>query len=71
MYNYGVVDNTYIIVMKKYRCSLREWILTRKNELRKHMPTILTIFYDILKIVKTLHEQKVTHYDIKADNILL
>lgn len=71
MYNYGVVDNTYIIVMKKYRCSLREWILTRKTELRKHMPIILTIFYDILKIVKTLHEQKVTHYDIKADNILL
>ena len=36
-----------------------------------HLPTILTIYYDVLKIVKTLHEQKVTHYDIKADNILL
>lgn len=30
MYNYGVVDNTYLIVMKKYSCSLREWVLQRK-----------------------------------------
>lgn len=36
-----------------------------------HLSTILTIYYDVLKIVKTLHEQRVTHYDIKADNILL
>lgn len=36
-----------------------------------HLSTILTIYYDVLRIVKTLHEQRVTHYDIKADNILL
>lgn len=36
-----------------------------------HLSTMLTIYYDVLKIVKTLHEQRVTHYDIKADNILL
>jgi serine/threonine protein kinase len=71
MYNYGVVDNTYVIVMKKYNCSLREWVLRHKNELWTHLNTILTIYYDVLKIVKTLHDQKVTHYDIKADNILL
>jgi len=35
------------------------------------MTTILQLFRDILQIVKTLHDQKVTHYDIKADNILL
>lgn len=27
MYNYGVIDNTYVIVMKKYTCSLRDWRL--------------------------------------------
>lgn len=27
MYNYGVVDNTYVIIMKKYHCSLRDWRL--------------------------------------------
>jgi len=71
MYNYGVVDNTYVIVMRKYNCSLREWVLKRKENILSYISTILTIYYDVLKIVKTLHEQKVTHYDIKADNILL
>jgi serine/threonine protein kinase len=71
MYNYGVVDNTYVIIMKKYECSLREWILNRKDSLHSHLTIILTIFRDVLLIVKTLHDQKVTHYDIKADNILL
>jgi hypothetical protein len=55
MYNYGVVDNTYVIVMKRYNCSLREWILNRKSHLSSHFSTILTIYYDVLKIVKTLH----------------
>ena len=32
MYNYGIVDSTYVIVMKKYNCSLRDWVLTNKNK---------------------------------------
>lgn len=27
IYNYGINDNTYVVVMKKYACSLREWRL--------------------------------------------
>jgi serine/threonine protein kinase len=31
----------------------------------------LAIFYEILKCFKTIHNHKVTHYDIKCDNILI
>lgn len=35
------------------------------------LSTLLGIFKEILKVVKLLHHNSVTHYDIKADNILL
>ncbi len=71
MYNYGVVSNAYIIVMKKYDCSLRDWILKFKDSLHLKLPQILKVFWDILHIILLLHEKSVTHYDLKADNILL
>lgn len=71
MYNYGVVSNGYIIVMKKYSCSLRDWVLKNKDNLPSKIEHTLKIFWDILQILLLLHEKSVTHYDIKADNILL
>jgi serine/threonine protein kinase len=71
MYNYGVVENAYIIVMKKYDCSLRDWILLNKEKLANKLNIILKIFWDVLQIILLLHEKSVIHYDIKADNILL
>lgn len=35
------------------------------------VPLILKIFWDVLHIILLLHEKSVTHYDIKADNIML
>ena len=71
MYNYGVVSHTYVIVMKRYDCSLRDWIVRKKEHLRDKVQEILKIFWDVLHILLLLHEKCVTHYDIKADNILL
>ena len=39
MYNYGVVENSYIIVMKRYDCSLRDWILVNKERLTNKLNT--------------------------------
>ena len=41
MYNYGVVNNAYIIVMKKYDCSLRDWVLKHKDKLPSKFKQIL------------------------------
>ena len=71
MYNYGVVSNAYVIVMKKYDCSLRDWVLDLRDQSPLKLNQILKVFWDILQIVLLLHEKSVTHYDIKADNILL
>ena len=76
MYNYGVIDNTYFIIMKKYTCSLRDWRLGNRisplmDAYPVNLPNILSLYFDILKVVKLLHDQNVIHYDIKADNIML
>ena len=75
MYNYGVIDNTYVIIMKKYPTSLREWSLEKIKQKGQpngwNLASVLTIFYEVLKVVKFLHDNKVTHYDIKGDNIML
>jgi hypothetical protein len=55
MYNYGVVSNAYIIVMKKYDCSLRDWILQHKDNLHGKFKIILKIFWDVLNIILLLH----------------
>lgn len=72
MYNYGVRDNTYVIVMKRYTMSLKDYISKRKDHLQgKYFVSILTMFKEVLDVTKLLHDHNVTHYDIKADNILL
>ncbi len=71
MYNYGVISHAYVIVMKKYDCSLRDWITMNKESLSAKFPVLLRIFWQFLQTLFLLHEKSVTHYDIKADNILL
>lgn len=71
MYNYGVVGNNYVIVMKRYDCSLRDWVVNHKHQLTTKINTILKLYWEVLNIILLLHETSVTHYDIKADNILL
>jgi serine/threonine protein kinase len=68
VYDYGVTDNSYVIIMKRYRFSLRYW---RRMQKEVNLPLLLGMFREILKVVKLLHEHSVTHYDIKADNILI
>jgi len=55
MYNYGVVGNAYIIVMKKYDCSLRDWVVKNKDMLHNKTNAILKVFWDVLQILLLLH----------------
>lgn len=41
IYDYGVTDNSYVIVMKRYRFSLRHW---RRSQKEANLPVLLGIF---------------------------
>lgn len=66
IYDYGVTSSDYVIVMKKYAGSVKEW-RAKNGELGKQ----LSLYREVLQAVHMLHGNNVTHYDIKADNILL
>lgn len=71
LYDYGVTQSDYIIVMKKYQKSLKQWRAEQKGDWQTNLSVYLTIFRDVLKAVQLIHSHNVTHYDIKADNILI
>jgi len=71
LYDYGVTDSSYIIVMKKYPVSLREWRHKQEGNWMDNLPTYLTIYKDVLKATAMLHSHNITHYDLKSDNVLL
>ena len=70
LYDYGVDENDYYIVMKCYPMSLKQWRIQLKGSLEEHLPELLTVYREILKAVQTIHRHNVTHYDLKCDNIL-
>lgn len=55
MYNYGVVSHAYVIVMKKYDCSLKDWLNANKNELFSKLQIILKIFWQVMQTLILLH----------------
>ena len=71
LYDYGCDDEYYYIVMKRYPISLKKWRIQQKQSLKEMLPTYLSIFKDVLHAVQIIHNNKITHYDLKCDNILL
>ena len=71
LYDYGCDDEYYYIVMKRYPISLKKWRIQQKQPLKEMLPTYLSIFKDVLHAVQIIHNNKITHYDLKCDNIVL
>jgi serine/threonine protein kinase len=71
LYDYGVTATDYVIVMKKYPFSLRDWRLRQKGAWQDNLSSYLTLYKEILRAVHLLHQHNVVHYDLKADNVLL
>lgn len=71
LYDYGVDDTSYYIVMKRYSGSLKEWRLKQKPAMHENLSLYLSIYREILRSFKAIHQRNVTHYDIKCDNILI
>ena len=71
LFDYGVDQRSYYIVMKRYAGSLRDWRLKQKPNIMDNLSLYLSIYREVLKCLKTIHSHNVTHYDIKCDNILI
>ena len=71
LYDYGVDDNNYFVVMKRYAYSLREWRRKQSTNMNDNLSLYMTLFKQILKAVEVVHSHNVTHYDLKCDNVML
>lgn len=71
LYDYGVDNDYYYIVMKEYKCSLKKWRLKQKTPLLLNMSLYLNIFKRLLEAFKFLADANVNHFDVKCDNIFI
>lgn len=70
---YGVSKDQYYIVMRKSMINLKQWRL-KIAEIgwnQKVLDISLEIYSIIINSVARLHSNKIVHYDIKCDNILV
>jgi serine/threonine protein kinase len=71
LYDYGIHKGQYYIVMKKYSGSLKKWREMQTLPLEKNLGLYLKIFLKILTAITCLHNNNITHYDLKCDNVLI
>lgn len=71
LFDYGVDESGYWIVMKYYPTTLKKWREGLVGSMEDNLPALLCVYKQILKAVHTLHRHGVIHYDLKCDNIML
>ncbi len=71
LYDYGVDDENYWLVMKFYLCSLRAWRKRQTRSLKENLPLYLNVFMCVLNTMQFLPDHNTNHYDLKCDNFLL
>jgi serine/threonine protein kinase len=71
LYDYGVSESEYYIIMKKYDCSLKEWRVRQEKPLAENLGVYFSIFKEVLRKVEILHSNKITHYDLKSENVMI
>ena len=73
MYDFGVDGSNYVIVMKKYTCSLLSWRMKQPPGVHSDamMSVYLGIYRDIVAVACELHARDIVHNDLKLDNVLM
>lgn len=73
MYDHGLDPgaDSLCLVLKDYRCNLRQWRAAQPVNPHKQLSLYLSIFRDVVAAVLSLLEANVVHFDLKCDNILL
>lgn len=73
MYDYGldVEGDAMMLVLKDYRCSLKQWRAAQPAEPGPRLRLYYAIFKEVLLAVAGLLDSGVVHFDLKCDNVLL
>lgn len=71
LYDYGVDDENYWLVMQWYVTSLRGWRKRQTRPLSENLPLYLNVFMAVLNAMQFLPDHHTNHYDLKCDNFLL
>ena len=76
--DYGIVHAEYWIIMECGKCNLKEWRLEylSRNNSDSFMTTLelrrcLAIFLDALLIIQEVHNNDITHFDLKCENFIV
>ncbi|CAK9117139.1 unnamed protein product [Durusdinium trenchii] len=70
IYDFGVEESCYWIVMKYYASTLKKWRASL-GPMKEQLPVLLAVFKQILQGLAVLHENDIIHYDLKCDNVMI
>jgi hypothetical protein len=70
-YDFGTDDEYYWIIMKRYKCSLKEWRRKQIAPLAQNLSLYLNVYMNVLNTFQFLTENGVNHFDVKCDNFLI
>ena len=73
MFDHGLDpgSESLCLVLKDYKCSLKQWRAAQPSHPKDQLALYLTIFREIVQAVLSLLELNVVHFDLKCDNVLL
>ena len=72
LWDFGLTVDSYWLVTERCATNASSWRKTLPGSLQaEDVPAILAVFAAVCRAVAWLHDRGVTHYDIKADNVLL
>lgn len=69
--DYGCDSGSLYLVLKAYRCSLREWRSRHAPEPRQTARLYLNVYSQLLDACCAMAAAGVVHFDLKCDNVLL
>lgn len=69
--DFGCDSGSLYLVLRAYRCSLREWRSRHPAEPRAHARLYLNAYSQLLDACCAMAAAGVVHFDLKCDNVLL